>query len=315
VVAATPYIEVRRPGAALEVLMANKRVETTTSRTAEMTCLSRALSAQESNSLYHGDDYLAPRLLPRKMQALLGVPFIRDRFRQHMTEQGLYQYVIARTRYVDAAMREALVGGAKQVVILGAGFDTRAIRFAALSPDARVFEVDAAPTQQAKLRQYSRRGITPPASAVFVPVDFDRESLAARLEETGFGRGQKCLFIMEGLLMYLQPESVHALLDTIDELAGPGSRIVFDYILEEVVKGTSTAADGADAARTVASVNEQWVFGLEPSQVPAFLAAHGFALVEQRDAKALAALYFSDPAGRVLDHVNSAHCLVTAERA
>jgi O-methyltransferase involved in polyketide biosynthesis len=66
------------------------------------------------------------------------------------------------------------------------GFDTRALRFQTEGGDTRIFELDVPITQQAKLGQYQRRGLSIPANVTFIAIDFDRESLSERLEEAGY---------------------------------------------------------------------------------------------------------------------------------
>ena len=116
---------------------------------------------------------------------------------------GVYEYVIARTKYIDAAFEKALAERFDQILLFGAGFDTRALRFHEKARHTRVFELDAPLTQQAKIRQYGRRNLCIPSNVVFIAIDFDRESLPHKLDVAGFQIGRRSLFILEGLLMYL----------------------------------------------------------------------------------------------------------------
>ena len=109
--------------------MTSKRIETTTSRTAEMTCISRAASFLESDPRYHSDDHLAPKLLPGFFNALIHIALFRKFFVSILAPAGIYEYVIARTKYIDNANRQALAERFEQILLFGAGFDTRALRF------------------------------------------------------------------------------------------------------------------------------------------------------------------------------------------
>ncbi len=292
--------------------MPTKRIESKTSRTAEMTCLTRAISHAETESHYHSDDQLAARLLPDPFKALVRTRLLRAFHRRFFAPAGIYEYVIARTKYIDAAFQQALSEGFEQVLIFGAGFDTRALRFP--SQHTRVFELDAPVTQRAKIGQYQRRGLSVPPNLAFVPVDFDRQSLPERLDSAGFQKGQRSLFLLEGLLMYLQPDSVQATMRTIQEYAGTGSRIVFDYVRASVLRGENTLHGEARLVQTVNDANEAWRFALEPGEVAAFVAAHGFQLSDHKCVAELEAAYFQDANGRRVGRVNGTHCLVTAAK-
>jgi len=295
--------------------MTNRRIEVGTSRTAEWTCAARAASCLETASHYRSDDRIALLLVPGFVRLLLHVPLFRTFYRRVLCPKGSYEYVIARTRYIDEAFRRALAEGFTQVVLFGAGFDTRALRFRNELGGTRVFELDAPATQSAKLERYRERHLSIPPNLVFVPVDFDKESLAGKLDGAGFRGGLRTLFILEGVLMYLQPESVAATLGTIQRLAGEGSRVVFDCVHASALRCESTRYGEAEIVQAVSRANEPWLFGIEESDLGRFLSTYGFELEDQKDASELERLYFQDASGRIVGRVNAAHCLVTAERA
>jgi methyltransferase (TIGR00027 family) len=289
-----------------------KRIERTTSRTAEMTCVSRAISSLEANRCYHSDDDLAVRLLPDLFRMLVHIPLFRLLFRRVFAPAGIYEYVVARTKYIDAAFEQALAESFDQVLLFGAGFDTRALRFQAQAQQTRIFELDAPPTQQAKRQQYQKRGLSVPPNVVFIAIDFDKESLPDKLDAAGFQKGRRSLFILEGLLMYLEPESVQATFQTIRDYAGAGSRVVFDYVRASVLRHENTLYGEAGAAQTVSGAGEQWQFGLEPDEVGSFVSAFGFQVSDHKDPQALEAAYFQDADGRLVGRINGTHCIVTA---
>jgi methyltransferase (TIGR00027 family) len=289
-----------------------KRIETATSRTAEWTCCSRAASSLEKNRYYHSDDHIAFLLLPRFVQVMARIPMVRRLYLKYLTPRGVYEYVIARTKYIDEICQKALEDQFDQILILGAGFDTRALRFQDKARATRFFELDAPHTQQAKLAQYKQRGLEVPANVTFIPVDFEKESLSQKLEQTGFQKGQKSLFILEGLLMYLLPGSVWETLETIRQYAGAGSRIVFDYVRESVLRGENTRYGEANAVKSVSAANERWQFGLEPTRVADFLSTHGMELIDHKDSHQLEEDFFQDAQGQLVGRINGTHCLVTA---
>jgi methyltransferase (TIGR00027 family) len=294
--------------------MNQRRIERGTSCTAQMTCLSRAVSSLETDSHLRSGDRLAVALLPSFFQVLVRLPLFREFHRRVFAPAGAYEYVIARTKYIDAVFTRAMAEGFEQVLLFGAGFDTRALRFQAEACRARIFELDAPPTQQAKIQQYRRRHLDVPPNLVFIAMDFDRDSLSERLEQSGFRKGRRSLFLLEGLLMYLESGSVEAALRTIQEYAGAGSWVVFDYVKASVLRRADTQYGEEALLKTVSKVGERWRFGLEPAEVGSYLASYGFAITEHKDADELEDLYFRDSTGRRVARVNGTHCIVLAAR-
>ena len=278
-----------------------------------MTCLSRACSALETNETYKSGDDIAPLLLPNWVRLFIPLPPVRKLFTKMAAPNGIYEYVIARTKYIDAAFKHALAAQFDQVLLFGAGFDTRALRFQDRMGTSKVFELDVPVTQQAKIRQYQKRHLDIPPSLVFIAIDFDKESLPMKLDEAGFSKHRKCLFVLEGLMMYLQPESVGETFRTIQEYAGKGSRIVFDYIYASVLRKEGTYYGEEGIFQTVSGAGEQWHFGIEKGKVEEFLATYAMQVIDHKDAKDLEEAYFRDTNGRSIGRVNGTHCLVTAE--
>jgi hypothetical protein len=98
------------------------RLDESTSVTAAMTCSIRAASFYEKDPCLKSDDFIAPLLLPRVMQPAVKSGLIRRLFMRFMAPKGIYEYVIARTKYVDEALGAALADGIRQIVLPGAYF-------------------------------------------------------------------------------------------------------------------------------------------------------------------------------------------------
>ncbi len=116
---------------------------------------------------------------------------------------GSYGFVIARTRCFDEALLAEVAHGVEQVIILGAGYDSRALRFRRELKDARVFEVDHPATQARKLGILLRAATDVPTNVHYIPVDFNRSSLESELAKHGFSRSGRTLFLWEGVSYYL----------------------------------------------------------------------------------------------------------------
>jgi methyltransferase (TIGR00027 family) len=295
-------------------LALKRRIESSTSRTAEMTCISRACSAMEANPNYRSDDYIAPLLLPSGLRPFLHISLARRLFTKVVAPKGIYEYVIARTKYIDAVFRQALAKQFDQILIFGAGFDTRALRFQDVMENTRVYELDVPLTQQAKIDQYQKRHLAIPPNLMFIAIDFDKESLSMKLDEAGFCQHRRSLFILEGLVMYLHPKSVDETFQVIRDYSRKGSWVVFDYIYASVLRKEGIYYGETGIEQTVSDAGEQWHFGIEKGQIEQFLARYAMQLIDHKDAKDLENTYFTDSNGKVIGRVNGTHCIVTAER-
>ena len=135
--------------------------------------------------------------------------------------------IALRTAAIDTAVRNAIAGGATQLVILGAGYDGRAWRMPELA-GVKVFEVDHPATQGEKR---TRLAELPPASGIvsFVPIDFKLESLGTVLDRAGHNRSSPTCWIWEGVVMYLTRDVMRSTLAGIAHRSAPESTLIVNY--------------------------------------------------------------------------------------
>ena len=141
---------------------------------------------------------------------------------------GYTNSVVARVRYFDDVIKLSAQEGLEQLVIMGAGYDTRAYRIEELEK-VHVFEVDHPDTIEVKKDKIKEIFGIIPAHVTYVPADLEVEKLDPRLAESGYDKTKKTLFAMEGLIYYLPPEAVDELLSFIVHSSGEKSAVVFDY--------------------------------------------------------------------------------------
>jgi methyltransferase (TIGR00027 family) len=135
--------------------------------------------------------------------------------------------IALRTAAIDTAVRDAVAGGATQLVILGAGYDGRAWRMSELA-GVRVFEVDRPATQGDKRAHVAE--LPPPTGIVtFVAIDFEREPLDAALGRAGHDPSSPTCWIWEGVVMYLTRDAMRATLGGIAGRSAPGSTLIVNY--------------------------------------------------------------------------------------
>ncbi len=209
---------------------------------------------------------------------------------------------------------QAILDKFDQIIILGAGFDTRAIRFPVGDGHTQIYEFDSNHTQQTKLNLYHRNNIPLPVNVKFEAIDFVKESLSKRLEAIGFQKSKRCLFLMEGVSMYLEPEAIHNTFRAMTEYMAPHSRVAFDYIYSDVLRHEKQHYGEVAIMKSVSRVNEAWRFGIEKNTIEQFLSNYNLRLVDHMSAKDMEDRYFKDDQGKTLGHVNDTHCLVTAEK-
>jgi methyltransferase (TIGR00027 family) len=294
--------------------MSNRRIESNASRTADVTCGCRAISYMESNPLYKSDDWVAPKLLPCVLQIIVRIPIARRLLSRIFGPPGIYEWVIARTKYIDEIFSHASTEGFSQVLLFGAGFDSRAVRFQSELKGAKVFELDVATTQRMKIEQYRKRSIVVPSNLTFIPINFEKESFVDKLKATGFIKGKKTLIILEGVLQYLKPEAVYETIKELSNQVVSGSCLVFDYAHASVLRGKGNLYGETTIMETLNTYGESWQFGFEEADVEPVLNKYGFKLLDRKDPKELEELYFKDINGIIKARVNGTQSIVKAER-
>ena len=207
--------------------------------------------------------------------------------------QGTIEFITARERYIDDFLKARLSEGLDQVVILGAGFDTRAYRIAGIEKTC-VFEIDHPATQAVKLKRL-RKVIDPlPNHVTFIPVDFNTQTLAERLLASSYNEQGKTLFIWQGVTQYLTAEGVDSTLNFIATHSGSGSSVIFDYFTNEFLSDTSRP-EVKRLRRTMQTIGEEHTFGINEGQVAPFLSQRGFCDIRNTTPADLKQLYFTGP--------------------
>lgn len=195
---------------------------------------------------------------------------------------------VARTRLIDDWVSAAVGDGATQVVILGAGFDSRAWRLAALA-GMPVYEIDHPATSMEKRRRLVAAGLDP-SRVTQVAIDFDRDSLANALEREGFDGRRRSFVIWEGVTNYLTEDAVDAVLRWASSLA-TGSRLAFTYVHARVLEDPATFEGAERVLASVAKAGEAWTYGIDPAGLQDRLAARGLKFLEDLGADDYRARY------------------------
>lgn len=204
---------------------------------------------------------------------------------------GLANSIRARVRYFDDFVKASISEGLQQLVILGAGYDTRAYRIEGLNR-IKVFEVDHPATQIIKIEKIGKIFGRLPEHVVYIPVDFESDDFGLKLLEKGYDKSQKTLFILEGLVMYIPPKAVDETLSFITKNSGKGSAIIFDYYPQSLVDGTSKSESARNIREFVAEQGEPLQFGIEEERIKRFLEERGFSQIHSVTSEDYKKAYF-----------------------
>ena len=211
------------------------------------------------------------------------------------TGKGVLGFLVARARYMDDLLQDCLNEGLQQLVILGAGYDSRAYRFEQLKKGVKVFEIDHPATQQVKMDKVKEVLGELPSHVTYVGVDFTTQTLEQRLPESGYDEQLKTLFIWEGVVMYLTPQSVDSTLGFIAHHAGADSQVVFDYIYTALLDGTVKHGEVSRMRRVRRVSGEGLTFAIPEETIEGFLTQRGFSRVKNVTSEDLKQMYFTGP--------------------
>jgi methyltransferase (TIGR00027 family) len=209
---------------------------------------------------------------------------------QTLAARYLRAFVVARSRVAEDTLARAVAQGVRQYVVLGAGLDT----FACRNPhgDAlQVFEVDHPATQTWKRSRLAGAGIATPGSLVFVPIDFESQTLPGQLRAAGFRPEAPAFFSWLGVSMYLTRDTVFNTLRYVVSLPA-GSGIVFDYAPSLDTLSLARRLIVRTVMLRVAAAGEPWRTFFDPRRLPEELRALGFAAAEDIGPGALNAQFF-----------------------
>jgi methyltransferase (TIGR00027 family) len=190
-----------------------------------------------------------------------------------------YGWAIVRTKYAEDALEAAVAGGVRQYVILGAGFDSFALRQPTFAREVAIFEVDHPTTQNLKQQRLRDCGVPLPRNLHFVPADLGQEKSGTALARSSFSPTEPAFFSWLGVTQYLTHEANIATLRGIAGYAAAGSELVFTYVDERELGPDRISVDLGRVQSTVVST-EPWLSGFAPARLAHDLRAVGLILVE-----------------------------------
>lgn len=240
-------------------------------------------------------DSLAPHLL-RWSDGKYAAPRVRllhplIRWGMQRLNPGAYGYLVARVHHMDSILRAEIAAGLDRIVILGAGYDTRAYRLRNSINGVPVFEVDHPATLRDKRERLAGVPNLPTADVTRVEVDFTHQNLLDRLADHGHDRGDRTLFLLSGVAMFLPGSAVLELFDQVAAHASPRTSLLFDYVYAEALSEPGSYYGGPEWVPYATGVDEEPRSGFSAEELGAVLADHGLRLDSQIDPDQLAERY------------------------
>jgi methyltransferase (TIGR00027 family) len=258
----------------------------------------RAIGAKNPDQELRNPDYVAVKFLgPRERALMTDYPMdaldldyadairrLPDQDRSSVTTMFI------RTKYIDAALDQAVREGTRQVIILGAGFDSRGYRFRNRFGRVRFLEVDYGPTQEYKRERVKETLGALPKQVHYIPMDFTKDDLLSQLRAGGYTENEKSLFIWEGVTMYIPEASIRDTLHFLRDHSAADSTIVFDYTLSSDPRINNPNS-------RFARWGDPWIFGFPGDSSVEYVRREGLMVVSDLAMVDLAAKYAQRPDG------------------
>jgi len=222
----------------------------------------------------------------------------------------VHGWILVRDRLTDDLLTACAAAAVRQFVLLGAGFDTTALRRPPGTEAVRIYEVDQPATQAVKLARLAAiSGARAAPDFEAVAVDFERERLGEALARSSFDPTQPALFAWQGVIYYLTTEAIRDTLREIARSAASGSELVFDFLLPHWTLEGNSGRVLSFARFYTARLGERYISYHSVEDIERLLAEAGFELVSIRLDRELEAAYLGGRADdlRVMRGFGIAH--------
>lgn len=229
------------------------------------------------------DPYSEKLLIPffKFLLALMRSPKRFDRIIQSREKDhpGEFGWILCRTRYIDDVLKDSITKKEIETVVnLGAGMDCRANYIPGVE-NMRYFEVDHPSVIKRKRAKLKKILGKLPHHIIFIPIDFEKQSLDAELKGSGYNLSSKTLFIWEGVTQYISKEANDNTLKYVAQ-AAPGSHIVFTYVLKSFIDGKEIYEGTEGTYKQFCEKNPLWIYGLDPADIGDYLSNYSLSLIE-----------------------------------
>ena len=268
-----------------------------TSRTAQYMAFFRALETKRNDNDKLFADPLAIHFLDFRLKLAVKastLPLFKSYLKKTIQRRipGAYSSGLARTKYIDDLVEFTIKEGTKQILILGAGFDTRASRLDCLQ-SIPVIEIDHPNTSNFKIDTYKEHIGHLPGNVTYCKIDFNTQSLDDLARKYHFDFTKPTTIIWEGVTNYLNTEAIDNTFAFISKYPN-GSYVIFTYVDKEIFDKPGTFFGGEKLLKDLENIEERWTFGFSPDELSNYLFNFGWTLVEDLGATEYRQKYLPD---------------------
>ena len=259
----------------------------TASRTAQYMALFRAIESSRPNSKRLFSDPYAVKFLDNQLQLVVKLshlPLLRNYIPKLIHNKGIgaISSGIARTKYIDDLLEKTIKEGCKQLIILGAGFDTRPIRLEFLK-QLKVIEIDHPDTSNFKQDIFKKEIDHLPNNISFQQADFNKQTLNEIAENAHINFSLPTTIIWEGVTNYLTREAIDRTFEFTKKFSPPFN-IIFTYIDKDVLTNPQNFRGTTKLFENLKKNHEQWTFGFDPKELATYLQQFNLHLIEDLNA-------------------------------
>jgi len=269
------------------------------SRTAQYMALFRALETERDASDKLFSDHYAIHFLEAKLRfaaRMSKYSIIRKYICNTIQKKipGALSSGIARTKYIDDLLQSTVANGVTQVIILGAGFDTRALRLDFLE-SIPVIEIDHPNTSNFKTETYKSRIGNLSKNIEFYQIDFNKQSLEELAAQHNFDFTKPTTVIWEGVTNYLTEDAIKSTFSFIAKFT-TNSYVIFTYVHKKILENPGSFLGGEKLLENLDKLEEKWTFGFRPEELSNYLKQFGILLLEDMGATEYRAKYLPNRA-------------------
>lgn len=202
--------------------------------------------------------------------------------------------IYTRAKFGEERLEKAIREGIAQYVIIGAGYETVAMRRTELAAKLSIYELDLQDTQSLKMKRMRSAGIPVPEQVRYIPTDLNSETVHDALGRSDFDDKRPAVFSWFGVTYYLGEDAIRKTLQTIVATMAPGSSVLFDYLADSDWTDPESRILQESCAEFVAKRGEPWLTSFHPEKIGSFLEDLGYDEVEHLEPKEIGVRYFSD---------------------
>ncbi len=210
--------------------------------------------------------------------------------------------ILSRAKFTEEKLKQAVIKGISQYVIIGAGFDTFCLRRPDFSVGLRIYEIDHPVTQRIKRKRLIDIWGSVPDGVEFLAIDLEKRTINDAFSDSSLMKEEKVLFSWLGTIPYLTEDAVHNVLHDLASFAVPGSEIVLDYLIPTATMNPEDRRVLRRGMRIIELLGEPVKSYFDPEAFPDVVSNHGYHIFENQSPTEQNRKYFSGRSDNLATH-------------